>query len=109
MIDLENLSEAIRNAVRAIEGPGFEARLARLDIPSIIRAGLEQDRACSQVHPDSALPSVPVERRRDLATAKLPLDVECALEHVAIVMNQAHQRLTDVLRKHLPSEDSRGR
>jgi hypothetical protein len=51
----------------------------------------------------------PVERRRDLANAKLPLDVECALEHVAIVMNQAHQRLTDVLRKHLPSENGDGR
>lgn len=54
-------------------------------------------------------PSPGVERRRDLQGAKLPLDVECALEHAALALNKAgeqdaHAHVTDVVRQHLPAD-----
>jgi hypothetical protein len=57
-----------------------------------------------------------VERRRDLAHAKLPLDAEVALEHAAIALDragqqQAHQQVIQVLAAHLPlldGEDTEG-
>jgi hypothetical protein len=68
------------------------------------------DVRCSQVHPDSALPSRPVERRRELAAATLPLDAECALEHAALVLanvdEAAHSHVTSVLAQHLPPDKS---
>lgn len=63
----------------------------------------------SQVHPDSALPSIPTERRRALAQAPLPLDVQGAVEHAAVALSmasQAHARLTEVIRGHLPQPET---
>jgi hypothetical protein len=58
----------------------------------------------------------PIERRRDLAHAKLPLDAEVALEHAALALSrsgqpQAHQQVIQVLAAHLPpldGEDTEG-
>jgi hypothetical protein len=48
-----------------------------------------------------------VERRRDLKQQPLPIDVECALEHAALVMSkvdpEAHDRITRVIAGHLPA------
>jgi hypothetical protein len=51
-----------------------------------------------------------IERRRDLAHAKLPLDAEVALEHAAIALDkagnqEAHAQVIDVLAAHLPPLD----
>jgi hypothetical protein len=60
--------------------------------------------------------TVSIERRRDLAHAKLPLDAEVALEHAALALSrsgqpQAHQQVIQVLAAHLPpldGEDTEG-
>jgi hypothetical protein len=44
-----------------------------------------------------------IERRRDLQSAKLPLDVECALEHAALALDQVRQVVVAVIQKHLPA------
>lgn len=45
------------------------------------------------------------ERRRDQARAKLPLDVECALEHAAVALDQVRQRVVAVIQQHLPGDE----
>lgn len=53
-------------------------------------------------HASNAGEDTAVERRRDLATAQLPLDVECALEHAAVALDQVRQRVVAVIQQHMP-------
>lgn len=58
---------------------------------------------------DGAAPESGVERRRELVSAPLPLDAECALERAALELSQAgkaeaHAQVVGVLAQHLPKD-----
>jgi hypothetical protein len=101
---------------REIRGLEFCAEAIPAAVLELI-AEVERLRAAVAAQDDpSTAPAPPIERRRDLAHAKLPLDAEVALEHAAIALDkagqqQAHQQVIQVLAAHLPpleGEDTEG-